>query len=159
MKKGQVFTLDVLIAIVIIIIGIAILFYLYPTKDTNYYNTERMSEDVISVLQETKLSDICVNPGNTTSHGCRCQHYNTVQQLVCDESLINKDADILSFMTELIETRRVPSNMIHDMIKEIFVEKGVIDEKRFGFAIIYTKPTNNLTERGYTYELYNTETP
>lgn len=157
MKKSQVFSLDILIALVILIIGIAILYYTYPEKTKNVYDTDRLSEDVISTLQSTKIKDLCLNPGTNISYGCSCRNYATLQVLACDERLLNKDENIISLITELIETRRVEEFQINDMIKEIFVTKNVIDEKRYGFAIIYTVPGTNSSIGDHTYELYNTE--
>ena len=160
MNKGQIFSLDIVIALVILLIGFAFIYYLVPPKNTNVYGTERMSEDVISVLQATKITDLCRNPGVAASNsvnGCSCPNYQRLQALVCDTRLINKDADLISLMTELIETRRVPQSYIHDTIKEIFVDKNVIDEKRYGFAIIYTVPALNSSGSDRTYELYNSE--
>jgi len=141
---------------VILIIGIAILYYAYPPKAKNYYDTDRLSEDVIGVLMATNITDLCIKPGTNVSSGCKCQNYPRLQVLVCNERMMNKNPDMLSFMTELIETRRAQTSSINDMIHEMFIDKNVIDEKRFGLAIIYTKPSPNSTTGDKTYELYNT---
>ena len=159
MRRGQIFSLDIVIALVILIIGVAVIYYETPAKNKSVYDTERMSEDVISVLQATKLTDLCINPGTTVTSGCDCRNYVRLEAMVCDTRLINKDADLISFMTELIETRRFDRADIYNLIREIFVEKNVIDEKRYGFAIVYTIPEANSSIGLHSYELYNTENP
>lgn len=156
MKKGHIFTLDVLIAFVILIIGVAIIYYAYPVKNKVYYNTERISEDIIAVLLETNIQDLCVKPGVEISNGCNCPNYKKIEELVCNIQLRDKEGNLLSLFTEVIETGAL-NNLglkIEEVIKQIFVEKYVIDEKRFGFALIYTTPHRTANE---PLQLYNTE--
>ena len=155
MKKAHIYTFDVLVAFVILIVGLSIIYYAYPVKNKVYYNTERISEDIIAVLVETKIDDLCTNPGLLESQGCDCPNYEDLETLVCTPNLNDKEANILSLFTEIIESRTVPGTEVQNVIREIFVEKIVIDEKRFGFAIIYTTPETLPNEAR---ELYNTET-
>lgn len=154
MKKAHIFTLDVLIAFVILILGISIIYYAYPVKNKVYYNTERISEDIISVLVETRITDLCAKPGESLSAGCHCTNYKKLENLVCDESLKDKNANILSLFTELIEKGAADGDEVEEVIWQIFVEKNVIDEKRFGFALIYTTPQST----GAPLELYHSDT-
>ncbi len=151
-KKGYIFVTDVAVAITIMIIAAALFFYNYrPTQRTAYYN-EQLSRDVIGVLSITKISDLCVNPGSAVS--CDCPNYDNLTRIVCSGINIKDfDADLLSMTSELIEASSVDGQVVKDLVRNIFVDKRVIDEKRFGFAVLYTAP-------GYPLplELYNTET-
>lgn len=149
-RKGHVFTIDVVVAVVILIIGLAVIFYAYPSKVKNYYFTEQLSEDMIGVLVETNVKDLCSNPGTA---GCDCPNYPEMESLACQPNLINTEANLLELMTEVIQKQSADPNDITELLQEIFVEKNVIDEKRFGFAIIYTTPQTTTP-----YELYNSDT-
>lgn len=152
MKKAQVFTIDVIVAFVILLVGIGILYYNYPYKNKSYYNAERLSDDIIGVLSETRITDICVNPGHDVADGCECPSYQKVQVIACNENIKNQDADLLTLFTELISNGYASDEDMYNAIHEIFVDKNVIDERRFGFAVIYTTPSS-----ADPLELYNTE--
>ena len=153
MRKGQIFSMDIIIACVILVLGIAILFYQYPFKSKSYYNSERLSEDILSVLTETKISDLCKGPGEATASGCECTNYEKLEHVVCNPNIKDKDADILSFFTEVSSNGYCSREDISAIIHEIFVDKNVIDEKRFGFAVLYTTASHS-----NPLEMYNTET-
>ena len=152
-KKGYMFILDATIAIIILIIGVAVLFYKFaPSNETIYY-TEQLSEDVIGVLFYTNIKDLCTNPG--VSGLCECRNYPKLQNIVCyyPPLIYDFDASLLSMISEIIETGTFNSNDIEEIIREIFVTNNVIDEKRFGFAVLYTDMWSLVP-----LELYNTET-
>ena len=150
-KKGYIFILDVTIALVILIIGGALLFYNFATTKKTIYHTEQLSEDLIGVLAHTNIKDLCIDPGEPS---CNCPNYPELEDIVCSNLLQDVDANILSMMSEVIETGAFSGVDIKEIIKEIFVTKNVIDEKRFGFAIIYTDMIMPAP-----LELYNTEVP
>lgn len=153
-KKGYMFVLDVAIAIAILIIGSAVLFYNYRSSNKIIYYTEQLSDDIIGVMSHTKITDLCLNPGTSILDGCLCPNYNNLEQIVCADPTVIRDfdANLLSMTSELIKTSSVSGQVIKDLIRDIFVNKKVIDEKRFGFAVLYTDET------GIPLELYNTET-
>jgi len=151
-KKAYMFTLDLTIAIIILIVGIAILFYHFFAGNRNIYFTEQLSEDIIGVLSYTKIIDLCINPGVLESEGCDCPNYANLTQIVCSRKILDTNADLLSMMSEVIETGSFPGSNVRDVIREIFVKKNVIDEKRFGFAVLYWSSVYR-----NTLELYNTE--
>ena len=149
MKKGYMFMLDVAIAIVILLIAAALFFFKFFEADKTLYFTEQLSHDVVGVLGSTKISDLCVNAGQSS---CSCPNYVRLQSIVCGGTLKDYNANLLSMTSELLEKQSVDEQLIKDMIHEIFVEKRIIDEKKFGFSIIYTDPNLGPVE------LYNTET-
>lgn len=151
-KKGYVYVLDVVIAALLLLVGLALLFYGYPQKDYTPYFTDRLSEDIVGVLSETQITDLCDNPGQNI--GCSCPNYPELRDIVCTNLLHDTDASLLSLFSETIERGYAGEDKMKAIIKEIFVDKGVIDEKRFGFSIIYTSPS--ITNPS---ELYNTENP
>lgn len=154
MKKGYVFSLDAAIAILILIIGFAIIYYQFGGEKTTTYMVERLSVDVIGVLAHTRVSDLCV----MTEDSCGCPNYPRMQDLVCgtdpdlSPGLRTRDPTILEMFTEVIETGTRDGNMVEETIHELFVTSGVIDENRFGFSVLYTDPIYM-----YPLELYNTE--
>jgi len=149
-KKGYVFTLDATIAILILLIGFTVLYYQFAVDSKTTYFTDRLSEEVIGVMAHTKVSDLCV----VTKDTCDCPNYQTLTNLSCAPRLRADDPTILEMLTEIIETGTHPGNEVEDMIHEIFVTGKVIDEKRFGFSVLYT----NLGLVPVPLELYNTET-
>jgi hypothetical protein len=152
MKKGYIFTLDAIIAILILIIGLALLFYQFSRQNQQVYFTEHLSDDVIAVLEDTKISDLCINPAQNS---CSCPNYPKLSVLVCDNSprLNDRNASILSMFAEVIETGTHTTDEVSAIIHEIFVTKKVIDTRRFGLSIMYTKMS-----MPSPLELYNTET-
>lgn len=152
-KKGYMFILDVAIAITIIIIASVILFYNYRSSNKIIYYTDQLSEDVIGVLSHTQIKDLCLKPGSPADEGCDCPNYKNLTQIICNKLLKDFDANLLSMMSELIETSSVDGRILKDLIRDIFVNKKVIDEKRFGFAVLYTD-----LKSAVPLELYNTET-
>jgi hypothetical protein len=150
-KKGIIFTLDVTIAIIILIIGLVIIFYSFKSSSRTVYFTEQLSEDIIGVLSYTNIQDLCTNVGKAT--GCRCPNYLTLQIIACNKNLMSRDGSLLSVLSEVIERGLVDGDVVKGLIHEIFVTKNVIDDKRFGFAVLYLSRAASSA-----LELYNTET-
>jgi hypothetical protein len=150
-KKGIIFTLDVTIAIIILIIGLVIIFYTFKPGSRTVYFTEQMSEDIIGVMAYTNVKDLCINTG---AAGCTCPNYPNLKTIVCDPNVRTTDGSILSVLSEVIERGLVSGTVVKDVIKEIFVTNDVIDEKRFGFAVLYLSRS-----APSALEIYNTERP
>ncbi len=154
MKKGYVFTLDAAIAIFILMIGFALIYFQFAREGQTTYVIERLSQDVIGVLSHTRVSDICY----TSPENCRCPSYPKLTTLVCgsgdtESGLRSSDPTILEMFAEVIETGTRSGKDVEEAIHEIFVTNKVIDEKRFGFSVLYTN-----FEFPVTLELYNSET-
>lgn len=151
-KKAYMFTIDLVIAIIALIIGLALMFYKFSSVNKNIYFTEQISEDIIGVLAYTSTHDLCLNLGNSST--CTCPRYQNLSQVVCGGLLQDPDTNILSLISEIIETGAYSGNSVKGIINEIFVTKNVIDKKRFGFAILYT---SLVTSPDTPLELYNSE--
>jgi hypothetical protein len=143
------FMLDAVLAIIMLIIGMTILFYNFYHENRPVYFADRLSDDVVGVLSNTQIKDLCIN---VDKPGCNCPKYSNLNLMVCSGTLKNVDTDILSMLSEVIENGLFASTIIEEMIHEIFVDKHVIDEKRFGFALLYWS-----SSMGISLELYNTE--
>ena len=151
-KKGIIFTLDVTIAIIVLLIGLILIFYSFKPSSRTVYFTEQLSEDIIGVLSYTKVQDLCVNVGAAT--GCNCLNYPNLTNISCNPNLRSIDGSILSVFSEVIERQMVNGTVVKGVIGEIFVTKNVIDKKRFGFAVLYLSRA-----APSALELYNTEVP
>ncbi|KYK24400.1 hypothetical protein AYK26_06900 [Euryarchaeota archaeon SM23-78] len=150
-KKGYMFTLDVTISIIILVIGVALIFYNFRTIRTVYF-TEQLSEDIIGVMAYTTINDLCIDPANQAGI-CDCPNYINLTKIVCSGKLQDVNASLLSMISEIIETHAFGGDEVKDLIRETFVKKNIIDEKRYGFAILYTDLVTSIP-----LELYNTET-
>ena len=144
------FILDATIAIIIIVVAATLLFYNFLRVDRPVYFTERISEDIIGVMSYTKLTDICVDLYDEDN--CDCPKYPKIKDVACSYKTTNKDSSVLSMLNEGVERAVLPDAEVEAIIKDIFVDKKIIDEKRFGFAILYTKP-----DTGETLEIYNSD--
>jgi hypothetical protein len=154
-KKAYMFTLDLTIAIIVLVIGVAVIFYNFISSNKTIYFTEQLSEDIIGVMAYTNLDDLCINLDTPAT--CKCPNYPNLTIMACSRApcgipMKDVDTNLLSMMSEVITTGSCPGNVVKDSIREIFVTKKVIDEKRFGFALLYQGINMPLLE------LYNTET-
>jgi hypothetical protein len=148
-KKSYMFMLDAAIAIVMLIVGMAILFYSFYQENRPVYFADQLSDDIVGVLSNTKVDDLCMN---LDEPGCICPKYSNLSLMVCSGTLKNVDTDVLSMLSEVIENGLFASTTVEKMIHEMFVDNYVIDEKRFGFALLYYS-----SSMGTSLELYNTE--
>ena len=149
MKKGYMFMLDVAIAIVILLLAASLFFFKFFHADKTLYFTEQLSHDVVGVLGSTKIGDLCMG---TETASCQCPNYKKIEAIVCSGAIKDYNANLLSMISETIEKKSADQQQIKDMVHEIFVDKKVIDEKRFGFSLIYTDPLT-----GAPAELYNSD--
>jgi hypothetical protein len=149
-RKGYMFMMDVIIAIIISVAGFTLLTYNYNSEKETGFFSEKLSEDVIGVMAYTSISDLCIDPGDPVT--CNCPNYEKLELVVCSGNLQNVDTSLMGMMSEIIETGSFESQKVKDIIKEIFVDKKVIDTRRFGFAVIYTKPSSN-----QPFQLYNSD--
>ena len=153
-KKAYLFLSDVVVAIIIISVSLAVLYYRYQPRSETAFYTDKLSEDVIGVMAYTRISDLCAKPGLSKSAGCKCPRYTNITQIVCeDPTYEGSNATLLAMVSESIERGSASGKTIEDTIHEIFVKNNVIDEKRFGFSVIYTNPSNY-----ESLEIYNSET-
>ncbi|MBD3204275.1 hypothetical protein GF327_08330, partial [Candidatus Woesearchaeota archaeon] len=101
MKKGYIYLVDVIFAIMIILIGTVFLYYKFSLPPEHVFITEQLSEDIIGVLFYTKIDDLCINPGEA---GCDCPSYSNLTEIVCNSNLYDYETNLLSMISEIIET-------------------------------------------------------
>lgn len=142
--------LDAVIAIIMLIIGMSILYYHFYQDNRSIYITGQLSDDIVGVLSNTQVNDLCINLDDIAT--CDCPNYSNLTTIICKGNLKNTNTDLLSMMSEVIESGQSTSDTVKDTIHEIFVTKNVLDEKRFGFALLYWSPST-----AASLELYNTE--
>jgi hypothetical protein len=150
MKKGYAFTLDAAFAILIIIAGLAIIYYSGAQTHKTDFRAEQLSEDIIGVLFHTKVSDLCKD---VRTSFCTCPNYEKLTEIVCSHYIFNLDTDILSVISEAIQTGSVSGEALEALIYELFVTNNLINENRYGFSVMYTDPQSSTP-----FEIYNTET-
>ena len=116
-KRGYVFTLDVFVAVVILIIGVILLIglmYYVPRKE----RTEALSTDIIGVLANVRVNDIC-----SFSPGCLCPSYPSVEALICSE-VKNERITLLEFMGQLYYDGN--QAIIEQLVDEIIINQEII---------------------------------
>lgn len=144
--KGYIFMTDLTLALIIAVIGLSILLVRVQEEDpTTIFITQQLSADVVNVLGETKMSDVCVNPATSS---CNCRYASLTA--VCSD-VQNSDQSLLSVLSQMVE-QGYPRVEIENIIEELFVTTEVIDERRFGFSVIYDTPSAS-----FPLELYNSE--
>lgn len=133
MKKGYVFTIDLAIAVLILFVGLVLFFYNAPSANDSTYITSQLSQDVVGVLAATKISDLCTGAGTSS---CNCPNYPTLEPM-CQTVVTEDEDNLLAHTAKTLSFGSTSADEYKALIKEIFVEKGVIDETRFGFSILY----------------------
>ena len=137
------FTLDAVIAILVLIVGTSIVFMNLPSPQEDFY-IDRAGIDVIGVLSQTLVSDLC------TESPCGCGNYDALTELVCDYD-VEFEQSILDLYAEHLARATAPRGLLWDSVQEIFIDTDVIDERRFGLALLVTLP-----EASEPVELYAT---
>lgn len=154
-RKGYVFTLDAVLALIIIIVSLAILLSQLPEPTEDYY-TDNIPTDIVNVLAYTDVQDLCTDVGVPAS--CECYQYEELEELACSEFVKDPESSVLELISEFIVTGAPTRSgaplqeQVEEVIHEIFTTRNVIDEERFGYSLQYTFPGAGPVE------LYNTET-
>jgi hypothetical protein len=138
-KKGYLFTLDVIIAVIIIIIGgiivYSIMFYA-PEKE----RTEILSNDVVGLLSDIKIYEVC----QSTVYPCNCE-YTSIEDL-CSE-IKNNQISLLEFLGQLYDDA-IPRARIARIIDELLIQKKIIPAN-YDLEIILYNPDSKVS-----YQLY-----
>jgi len=116
-KRGYFYTLDAIIAVIILVIGIMIItgFYFYaPDKE----KSDAITTDVTSILSDVYISDICEETGST----CTCHYYPSLENPdVC--RFLDPNYNLMDVMGLLYFKNR--RNDINNTLTEIFVASGI----------------------------------
>lgn len=136
-KKAYIFTLDAIIAIIILSIAAVLLLTQLPSQQTDYL-LDHAGQDVINVLSHTQTTDLC----NTQEEDCDCPNHPRLTELTCDESIEDKNTSILELIGAHLVQGGTPPQQINNTIHELIRETNLVDE-RFGFSLLYTAPGND----------------
>jgi len=135
-KKGYIYTIDAVIAVIILIIGLLVIagFYVYtPDKE----KTEDISEDISGLLASVHVGDLCPDINDCS----RCSY--TSLEIICDDPQINILTNTEMSMLELFGLLYFRNNKtaIEYVINDTIIEKGILPEN-FEMQIILEDPKN-----------------
>jgi len=116
MKKGYFYTLDAVLAVLILIIGLMMIagFYFYaPQKEKG----DELTNDVVNIMATVKVSDICEN-----TQPCDCEHYPSLENPdIC--RFLEPDYTLMEDFGMLYHKNR--RSTINDTITQLFVVPGI----------------------------------
>lgn len=131
-KKGYYYVLDVTLAVIIIIIGFMLIISKLSYEPEKLY-THQVSKDLLSILQDVKLTDVCLD-FNT----CTCS-YDTLTALCLNGEIENEKISLLEYLGELYSKNMQPEAA--GIIEEIFVTKKILPEN-YDFVVLISDASN-----------------
>ena len=133
MKKGYFYTLDAVVAVIILVVGIMLIsgFYFYaPDKE----KSDAITIDVASILSDVKVRDICEQTGST----CTCANYPSLQKPdIC--RFLDPNYNLMEVMGLLYYKNR--RETINDTLTYMFVASG-IKPANYEMQILLENPKN-----------------
>ena len=143
-KNAYMFTLDAIIAIIILAVVAALLLSTTTGQEPTTY-IDHAAQDVINVLSNTKVSDVC------DLETKECPNYQALQPLL-EHTTPNQQTSLLELIDENIIRGVSSAEDMTAATQELL--SNIIDEQRFGVSLAYTpQESNDLIE------LYNTQNP
>lgn len=136
-KQAYIFTLDAIIAIIILSIAAVLLLTQLPSQQQDYL-LDHAGQDVINLLSHTQTSDLC----DTQEATCNCPKYPDLEELVCHEAIQERNTSILELIGAHVIQEGTQPQQINNTIHELIRETNLVDE-RFGFSLLYTDPESN----------------
>jgi len=140
MKKGYFYTLDAVIAIIILIMGLIIIagFYLYaPEKE----RTGSLSDDVTSILNQVKVEDVCTSIGSS----CSCSYSSIATSDVC-RWLRKPDISLMELLGLLYHKKQRED--IDNIIEDLLITPGIVPEN-YEIVIHLLEPASGNIEQLY----------
>lgn len=128
-KRGYIFTMDVFIAIIIIVVGIVVLLGMFSYAPEKA-KTDELSTDVIGLLASIKIKELCT----ITSSSCSCTY--TTLESICSE-IDDEEISLLELFGQLYYTNR--RDKIEPIVDEIFFT-GEIFPQNYGLKIMLYDP-------------------
>jgi hypothetical protein len=141
MKRGYIFSLDAIIAVVIIMGGIVVISTTLPEQpDTE--TPRYLSSDLISLLFDIQIKDLCMGPPIHIA-SCRCVYPTLQDDFYCDGRVINTDMTLLEFFGFLYKISPSNSFKINDMINETISTSNLVPPN-YDFTFLLTDLTIGL---------------
>jgi hypothetical protein len=139
MRKGYVFSLDAVIAVIILVIGILLISAIYvytPDKE----RTDMLNTDITGMLANVKVGELCADLST-----CSCS-YPSIAELCANGRIWNSETTLLELFGQLYhENDRV---MIERTINETLIDNGIIPGN-FGLQILLMDPARSEPQQIY----------
>ena len=117
LRRGYFYTLDVALALIILIVGIimiAAIYFYSPEKE----KAEALSSDVSGLLASTKLTDVCQDIDS-----CTCS-YATLTALCSSGMTRNNQVTLLELMGQLYHDNQ--RQAIEDLVNETLIQPRIV---------------------------------
>lgn len=132
-KKGYMFTLDAVIGVIILVIGIFLIagFYFYsPDKE----KTQSIANDITGVMANIKVNEIC-----SDINVCSTCRYASIENVCVNNLLTDPEMTLLELYGYLYSQNR--RSMIEAIINETIIENNILPYN-YDMQIILQEPTN-----------------
>ena len=138
-KKGYFYTIDAVIGVIILMIGLLFVFGFYfysPDKE----RTQGISIDVTGLLTNVRTGDLCDNLVS-----CSCE-YNSLERICNDNLLTNPNMNMMEVFGLLYYNNN--RTAIEEIVQEILIDDKIVPEN-FQMQIILEDPGNDRLEQLY----------
>jgi hypothetical protein len=139
MRKGYVFSLDAVIAVIILVIGFLLIsgIYIYtPDKE----RTDMLNTHITGMLADVKVGELCADIST-----CSCT-YPSIAELCADGRIWNSETTLLELFGQLYhDSERIT---IERVINETIINNGVIPGN-FGLQILLMDPAKSGPQQLY----------
>ncbi len=138
-KRGYFYTLDVVFAIIILVIGLLLVagsYFYAPQK----VKSEALANDITGVLGSTHIYDVC-----NDIDSCDCS-YQSIRDL-CNENpsqIKNPDITLLEFMGQLYHDNQ--REAIQDIVNETIVKSYVLPPNYDMQVVLFDPKTGDLEQ-------------
>jgi hypothetical protein len=134
-KKGYIYTLDVAVAAIILVVGLVVIIGMYfyvPDKP----RTENLATDISGILSNTRVKDLCT--------ACDCGDYDNVEA-ACPYA--TNDGMSLMELIGLLYSKG-DYQKINDLIEEVIVNTDVLPETH-GMQVVLKEEASGATRQLY----------
>jgi len=120
MKKGYFYTLDALIGVIILFIGLffAAGYYFYSPESTR---TEAITNDITGLLSDAKIGQLC-----DLYPDCDCGSYNNLENACSELKLSDDDMTLMELFGLLYHMNR--RSYIEGIIQETIVDTNILPQ-------------------------------
>lgn len=139
MKKGYFFSIDAVLAIVILAGG---LIFLFSSMGNNpdILTPKHLSTDLMGLLFDVKISDICEGPMAPIPE-CQCIYVTIEENYYCRGEITNTDFTLLEFFGMLYQQNPTNIVFIGEMINDTITSSNLVP-KNYNFTFLLTDHSN-----------------